>query len=64
MNSETPLRAWRLDNRLKLADVAERVGTSIGHLCQVERGKKPPSVALARKLAAETGLSLDEVLRQ
>ena len=64
MLKETPLRKWRLDNRLTLAAVAKDADISKAHLCEIELGRKTPSVLVARRLSDRTGLSLDEVLRQ
>ena len=64
MNAEHPLRAWRKANRVTLETLAAKAQIQAPHLSEIETGKKEPSVSVARKLAAETGLSLDDVLRQ
>jgi transcriptional regulator with XRE-family HTH domain len=64
MIEEHPLRAWRKANHVTLEALAEKADIQAPHLSEIETRKKEPSVTVARKLAAETGLSLDEVLRQ
>ncbi len=64
MNDEHPLRSWRKANHVSLEKLAILVGVQAPHLSEIETGKKDPSVTVARKLADQTGLSLDEVLRQ
>ena len=63
MSAEHPIRKWRKASRLSLEDLATRVGIQAPHLCEIELRKKTPSVAVARKIAAETGLSRDDVLK-
>jgi len=53
-----PLRAYRLrqEPRLRLKDLAVRIGTSKGNLSRIENGKQLVSEDLLPKVAAETGI--------
>ena len=55
------LKHIRVSRGLMLKDVARQVGTDAGNLSRIEQGKQNPSLALARKLAALYGISLDDI---
>lgn len=44
-------------------DLAERVGVSAGMIAQVETGIKIPNVVIAKKIADELGVKLDELFK-
>lgn len=44
-------------------DLAERVGVSAGMIAQVELGAKIPNVVIAKKIADELGVKLDELFK-
>jgi transcriptional regulator with XRE-family HTH domain len=46
---------------MTLADAARQLGTDPGNLSRIENGRQHPSVALARRMAAFYGMSLDDV---
>lgn len=52
-----PLRRWRREKGLRLAQVAEfeGVGVSPSHLSEIERGNNKPSLDLAARLSKATG---------
>lgn len=49
-----PLRAWRTENHVTLARLANVVGVSIAHLSEIERGNNSPSLELADRLSRAT----------
>jgi transcriptional regulator with XRE-family HTH domain len=51
-----PLRAWRKTNGKTLADISQKVGVVPSYLSDIERFLKQPSLPLAAKLEAETGI--------
>lgn len=59
---KSPLAAWRKHRGLTLEILGERVGCTHSHLSNVERGLKPASFALWRKLAAELNVDLDDIV--
>lgn len=58
----TPLKSYRKENRLTLADVAERVGITESHLSRVERAGTN-MLPLAMRLAEVTGLPVQSFVR-
>lgn len=56
---EHPLRSWRKGAGLKLAEAAERVGTSRQVWHDWEAGRRRPSAAFMPKVRTLTGLSAD-----
>jgi transcriptional regulator with XRE-family HTH domain len=58
------MRAYREGRGWTLAEMADRVGVSPGHLSRIERGQKSPSVALLGRCAKVLGLrELHKLLR-
>ncbi len=53
-----PLRKFRQDQKIPAATLAEKVGITAGHLFRIERDGTD-KLAIARKLADETGLPID-----
>ncbi len=64
MNGEHPIRTWRINQRLTLAELAAKVGCKAPHLSEIETYGKLPSVVLARRIAAATDLPLAQVLSE
>ena len=56
------LRRRRIAAGLAQADVAERAGTSAGHLSELERGTRNPSPALLARLAGVLGCEIADLL--
>jgi transcriptional regulator with XRE-family HTH domain len=61
MSDVHPIRVWRKENKIRLWQLAERAGSSVSHLADVETGRSVPSLALAARLAGATGLSLEAI---
>lgn len=60
MEKDTPLRALRKSRGLTLQDVAVAVGSDVGNISRVERGKQT-STDLAQKLVEYFGSEITEV---
>jgi transcriptional regulator with XRE-family HTH domain len=59
-----PLRAWRRLNGAKtLQEVADLVGVTQSHLSEIENWKNEPSLDLAARLHAHTGIDMKEFVR-
>ena len=58
------LRSERLEQGLRLVDVAERAGVSPQYLSEVERGLKDPSSEMLGAITQAVGLSLAELSRR
>ncbi|WNV75200.1 helix-turn-helix domain-containing protein [Geodermatophilus sp. DSM 44513] len=56
------LRRVRLGQGRTLRDVAGAAGVSMGHLSEVERGRKEPSSELLAAICRALGLELTELL--
>ena len=57
------LRLARLERRQTLREVAEAAGVSIGHLSEVERGRKEPSSEVLAAICLALGLDLADLLQ-
>jgi transcriptional regulator with XRE-family HTH domain len=57
------LRALRKARGLRLADLADRLGRSVGWLSQVERDMSMPSITDLRQLAQQLDVSLSSLFR-
>lgn len=57
------LRDWREKEGLTQADIAAKVGVHVQYVSDIERGKKTPSLSLARKFRDISGglVSLDSI---
>ena len=55
------IRARRLDRRMRLQQLAERTGLSIGFISQIERGISSPSLAALTHLADALDVSLAQL---
>jgi transcriptional regulator with XRE-family HTH domain len=58
---EHPVRIWREQRGLTLADLAAKAAMQVGYLSEIETGKKPGSVRAYRALAGALGLSVDDL---
>lgn len=54
MSKIHPLRKWRKANAIRQNDLASRAKMATSYLCEIEKGLKEPSLALAAKLAKIT----------
>lgn len=56
-----PIRKARLRRNLSQAALGERVGVQKPAISAFENGKKLPKPTIAKKLASELGISLEQV---
>jgi len=61
LDGATALRAWRLYRGLTLDALAARVGVSKGYLSQMERGRKPGTLGVFRRVADALDVSIDDL---
>ncbi|MCP4342097.1 MAG: helix-turn-helix transcriptional regulator [Desulfobulbaceae bacterium] len=57
----TLLRTIRINRYQTLQEAADLFETNVGNLSRIEQGKQMPRLSLARRIAAEYELTLDEV---
>jgi len=62
IEGEHPVRIWREQRGLTLADLAAKAAMQVGYLSEIEIGKKPGSVRAYRALAGALGLTVDDLL--
>ena len=58
---DSAVREARKRKRLTVKQLAQMVGTDQGNLSRIELGQQDASPDLARAIAAELGLSMDDV---
>jgi DNA-binding XRE family transcriptional regulator len=64
MDKVHALRQWRTVTGKTLADVASHVGVTPSHLSEIERDLSEPSLALAARLSAHTGIPIDRFVKR
>ena len=62
MDGGSPVRAFRDHRGLTLRDLSDRAGISIGYLSEIERGRKPDSVAALTRIAAALDTTIDALV--
>lgn len=58
---KTPLDAHMRARKMTDQALADRVGVSRPHITKIRCGTRRPSIAIARKIAHEAEISLDDV---
>jgi transcriptional regulator with XRE-family HTH domain len=60
-----PLRRWRKEKDVTLAELARMVDVTPSHLSEIERGNNEASLALAARLSEATGneVTIDQIAR-
>lgn len=66
LNGENPIKVWRKYRGFTLAELSDATDAKgrrvdIAYISEIERGKKPGSVAALRALAAALGVDLDDL---
>ena len=59
---ESPVRVWRAHRGLAGKDLAARAGISAPYLAQIEAGRREPSLAVLKALAAALSVGLDDLV--
>lgn len=62
LDGDNPIRVWRELRGLTSAQLAAACGVSAAAISQLEAGKRQPSVALLKKLAATLRVDLEQLL--
>ncbi|MBB4287837.1 helix-turn-helix transcriptional regulator [Roseospira goensis] len=58
---EHPVKVWREEKGLKQNELAATAGISAPMLNDIEKGRRTPSLDVARRLASALGLTLDDL---
>ena len=62
INGAGPVRAFRNHRGLTLRDLSERAGISLSYLSEIERGRKPGSVAAMTRVADALETTIDALV--
>jgi len=60
LDGENPIRAWREYKKIKLNELAQKIGISASYLSQIENGKRNPTIDTLKLIA--TALRVDTEL--
>ncbi|OHC75233.1 MAG: hypothetical protein A3G18_06600 [Rhodospirillales bacterium RIFCSPLOWO2_12_FULL_58_28] len=61
VNGENPVRVWRKHRRLTQQALADAASIGKPYVCEIEAGKKEPSVKTLKALARVLGCDLDDL---
>ena len=62
LDGTTPIRAWREYKKIKMNELAKRVGISSAYLSQIEKGKRNPTIDTLKMIAKELDLEVEVLL--
>lgn len=62
LDGVTPVRAWREHKKIKMSELANRVGISSAYLSQIENGKRNPTVDTLKTIAKELDIDIGLLL--
>lgn len=63
LKGEHPLRLWREQRGMTLAQLSKATKVAAGYLNEIENGKKPGSAATLKKCAAALQVDLDDLVQ-
>jgi transcriptional regulator with XRE-family HTH domain len=64
METLHPVRRWRKENGMTLADLAGMLDVTPSHLSEIERGRNGASLKLAARLSEITGVSMEMLAQE
>lgn len=62
IDGNTPIRAWREYKKIKMNELAKKVGISSAYLSQIETGKRNPTVDTLKAIAKELNIEVEMLL--
>lgn len=62
LEGKSPMRVWREYRKIKMADLAKKVGISPAYLSQIENGKRNPTIDTMKSIAKELGVEIEMVI--
>ncbi|NQV49082.1 MAG: helix-turn-helix transcriptional regulator, partial [Candidatus Marinimicrobia bacterium] len=57
-----PIRAWREYNKIRMSELANRIGMSGAYLSQIETGKRNPTLETLRAIARALAVDIDVLI--
>lgn len=58
----SPIRAWRKYQKIKMNELARKVGISPAYLSQIENGKRNPTIDTLKAIAKELNLEVEVLI--
>lgn len=62
MEGANPIRAWREIKKIKMNELAKKVGISSAYLSQIEKGKRNPTIDTLKTIAKELNIELEMLI--
>jgi len=62
LNGISPIRAWREHKRIKLNELAKKVGISSAYLSQIENDKRNPTIDTLKAIAKELNIEVEMLI--
>ncbi len=62
MGGASPIRAFRAYHGLTLRELSEGSGVALSYLSEIERGRKPGSIAALTRIAGTVGTTIDALV--
>lgn len=59
LEGTNPIRAWRKYNKIKMKELAKKVGISSAYLSQIENKKRNPTIDTLKKIARALNLEIE-----
>ncbi|MFH1077604.1 MAG: helix-turn-helix transcriptional regulator [Pseudomonadota bacterium] len=58
----SPIRAWREHKKIKMNELAKKVGISAAYLSQIENGKRNPTIDSLKAIANELNIEVEMLI--
>ena len=62
LDGTSPIRAWREHKNIKMNELSKKVGISPAYLCQIENGKRNPTIDTLKAIARELNIDIDMLI--
>lgn len=62
LDGVSPIRAWREHRKIKMNELAKKIGISAAYLSQIENGKRNPTIDTLRAIARELRIDIDMLI--
>ena len=62
LDGTNPIRAWREYKKIKMNELAKKVGISSAYLSQIEKGKRNPTIDTLKTIAKELNIEVEMLI--
>jgi transcriptional regulator with XRE-family HTH domain len=59
LDGTSPILAWREHKKIKMNELAKKVGISAAYLSQIEKGKRNPTIDTLKTIAKELDIEVE-----